>query len=149
MYCTQRTIRSFTYPSTLKLQTIQGESNTEKIMNDRKKTNRDHATPQTQPHSQRPFQLQALSASSLAAVSATSLAVLASSASSSLVSSLALPAPPPTSFLTTSTVPSGEPDSAARTLPVLSMTKTPRVVPLIPLRPMAEMRVREGSESRG
>jgi hypothetical protein len=81
----------------------------------------------------------------LAAVSATSSAVFAASASVDPPSAL-----PPTSFLTTSTVASGPPGSAARTLPDLSTTNTPRVVPLGAFfRPMAEMSVCAGSQSSG
>jgi hypothetical protein len=86
-------------------------------------------------------------ASTLAAVSATSPAVSAAS-TASLLSSVA--APPATIFLTTSTVPSGLPASAASTFPLLSITKTPRVVPLGAfLRPIASMSVWLGSQRRG
>lgn len=86
-------------------------------------------------------------ASTLAAESATSPAVSAASTSSLL--SL-VPAPSATIFLTTLTVPSGLPASAARTFPALSTTNTPRVVPLGAfLRPMAAMSVWEGSQSNG
>jgi hypothetical protein len=84
-------------------------------------------------------------------VSATSSAVFAASASSFWLISPAVSPPsalPPTSFFTTSTVASGPPGSAARTLPDLSTTKTPRVVPFGAFfSPMAEMSVCAGSHS--
>lgn len=55
-----------------------------------------------------------------------------------------------TSSFTTSTVAAGPPGVAASTLPALSTTKTPRVVPLGAFfRPMAPIRVACGSQSSG
>lgn len=55
-----------------------------------------------------------------------------------------------TSFFTTSTLPAGDPGSAARTLPCLSTTKTPRIVPLGAFfKPMAPINVADGSHKRG
>ena len=56
-----------------------------------------------------------------------------------------------TIFWTVATVPSGEPASAARTLPDLSTTKTPRTAVVMGdlRRPMAPMSVCSGSQSSG
>lgn len=80
------------------------------------------------------------------AVSATSAAV-----SAAFTSSFVAPlTSPPTTFLTTSSVPEGEPGSAASTFPALSTTKTPLVVPVGAFfSPIAEISVPPTSQRRG
>ena len=82
----------------------------------------------------------------VAAVSATSAAVVAANLSSASLS----PPIPETIPFTTSTVEDGLPGSAARTFPLLSTTKTPRVVPLGAFfSPIALIRVAAGSQRSG
>lgn len=78
----------------------------------------------------------------------------ASAACSSAFSNFSSAPPPPPNFsttvFTTSTVAAGPPGSAARTSPFFFTTKTPRCVPFGAfLRPMAAIKVAEGSQRSG